>query len=212
MWSDQNRKREPRAVTILKHSLRKLIKEANEQTGPRWGKSLRGKSAKSSAAEKARRYLACIKNERPAARRLPTSLWSVVHDLRLSADNLYNDAAVRIKDLEKLLRIAGYSCAKHHGDEIDALIDREMGLSEPEPEPETGSKAVFKRKENRGRALLDIKAALAEDIAAGGVTTLAEAIEHLRLPEMPAREVQAKPTVSTIDPELRARMDRVLGR
>ncbi len=53
---ERRNEREPRAVTILKHSLRKLIKEANEQTGPRWGKSLRGKSAKSTAAEKARRY------------------------------------------------------------------------------------------------------------------------------------------------------------
>jgi hypothetical protein len=138
---------------------------------------------------------------------LPGSLWVTVHDLRLSADNVHNDCAVRIKSLEKLCRIAGYSCAVHHGDEIDTVIDRELGLSKPETRDK---KLIAKRLENRNAALEEIRHNLINDanrLAGLPITELAAALRYDDgQPYEPAKPV------STIDPELRARMDRVLGR
>jgi hypothetical protein len=169
-----------RAVTIIRRSLKRLIRqnsvEPSKQSGYR--KCLRGSAlARSQAAKKAREYLAVMTVETQEFRATPTALNNVVAELRKAADNIRLHCTLRIQSLEKLLRIAGFPCGVHHGDATDVLIDSVLGTRAPESTP-----SVIKvRSGARRQALADIRAAFEQDRAAGHFGTLNDV--QLRLPE-----------------------------
>lgn len=176
-----SRMTDKRAVAIIRRSLKRLIKQNSVEPSAQAGyrKCLKGGSlARSQATKKAREYLAVMAVEAPEVRVTPPALNNVLAELRESANNIRLHCTARIQNLEKLLRIAGFSCGVHHGDATDALIDSILGTTTPENRTPTVIKV---RAGARNQALADIRAAFEQDRAAGLFRTLNDA--QLRLPE-----------------------------
>ncbi len=184
----KSRAHQARGIVMLRRCLHSVVKDNSSQ--PR--RLLKGSEiSRVAAVTTCRNWLAAMRLEVPDTKPLPDALRPVIADVRRTAMDKRLTANVRKTACGRLLRIAGFTFAPYSDEPIDRLITQHCGEAQP-PELSESRDKKFQRKriENRNQSLLDIKRVLAEDIAAGRVTTLAEVIEHLRLPEMDPREVK----------------------
>jgi hypothetical protein len=126
--------------------------------------------------------------EHSRAPELPVALRSTVADLRKAAADPKTYALARAKNIGRLMWIAGFDIKLvWEKAPVDMLIEKLSGRKMAEIQPCVTRREVERRMGMRSCCLKEIKAALVEDIEAGRVKSLNDAIEQLRLPETPPK-------------------------
>lgn len=200
----EKHKYENRNRRLVRQLLKGILRDARNSLPPKAGKVnrrllLKGDIATvTSAVKKAGEYLLALKTTPQRTDRMPPAIWSTVAECRRVASSSDMLCAARMEAIEKLLAIECVTVPQSD-DATWEFIRRETGLPPAVPAESRDKRAVAQRVRNRDQAVLDIKAALAEDIEAGRVTTLSQVVEQLRLPETPPTEVQVKPGITNTD-------------
>src|SRR5713101_7604657 len=168
-----------RGRTIVRRLLKKLLKDDRRAVGLNSRRYLKGGCVeRSSIIRQATAYISLLRITPENGRLLPTSLNNTVAELRKIGGDVRLTATVRLRACEKLLFLEGVNVPRDD-DATWTLFDTVLGISAPEKELAVTSTKI--RKGARLEALSSIRKALKEDIAEGRISTLQDAVTHLRL-------------------------------
>jgi hypothetical protein len=167
--------------TIVRRLLKKLLTDDRRAVGLNSRRYLKGGCVeRSSIIRQATAYISLLRITPKSEKPLPTSLNNTVSELRKIGADVRLTATVRLRACEKLLSLEGVNVPRDD-DATWALFDMVLGTTAPEEEETVTAKKI--RTGARSAALDSIRKALRDDVASGRITTLKDAVEHLRLSE-----------------------------